>query len=152
MKTCKRLGIPLEPVKLEGPTTCLTYLGIEVDTDAMQLRLPPEKLSKLRSLLDIVVGKKAMSNGELQSLVGLLQHATKAVKPERSFMRRIHALLAQAAGRIRPDHFIRLNAAARADILWLQTFIEEWNGISLMWVTNTQEPDIPVISDASGNC
>ena len=149
--TCKRLGIPLEPIKLVGPTTCLPYLGIEVDTEAMQLRLPLEKLSKLRSLLDIVAGKKAMSKRELQSLVGLLQHATKVVKPGRSFMRRIHALLAQDGGHIRPDHFIRLNIATRADILWWQTFIEEWNGISLMWVTNTQEPDIRVVSDASGS-
>lgn len=30
--------------KLEGPTTCLTFLGIKVDTEAMELRLPEKKL------------------------------------------------------------------------------------------------------------
>ena len=30
--TCTQLGIPLEMSKLEGPSTCLTFLGIEVDT------------------------------------------------------------------------------------------------------------------------
>ena len=85
MTTCKRLGIPQEPSKLEVQTTWLMFLGIEVDTEAMQLRLPSKKLSRLRSLLDIVAGKKAISKRELQSLVGLLQHATKVVKPGCSF-------------------------------------------------------------------
>ena len=31
------LRVPLEPSKLEGPTTCLTFLGIEVDTNTLQI-------------------------------------------------------------------------------------------------------------------
>jgi len=42
-----RLGVPLELSKLEGPSTCLTFLGIEVDTEALLLRLPEDKLAKL---------------------------------------------------------------------------------------------------------
>ena len=38
------LGIPIEPDKSEGQTTTLTVLGIEVDTEEMQLRLPADKL------------------------------------------------------------------------------------------------------------
>ena len=106
IKTCKRLGIPLEPSKLDGPTTCLTSLGIEVGTEATQLRQLSEKLSKLWFPLDIIAGKKVMSKRELQSLVGFLQHATKMVKPKHSFMRRLHALLAQESEEITPNHFI----------------------------------------------
>ena len=116
--TCKRLGIPLQASKLESKTTCLTFLGKVVDAGAMQLRLPSEKLSKLRSLLDFVAGKKAMSKRELQSLVGLLQHATKVVKPGSSFMRGFHSILTQEGEHIRPNHFIRLNIAAKAAIMW----------------------------------
>ena len=36
---CSALGVPLEPTKLEGPSTCLKFLGIEFDTVALQLRL-----------------------------------------------------------------------------------------------------------------
>lgn len=39
---CADLGIPLAQHKREGPTTCLTFLGIEVDTVAFELRLPRE--------------------------------------------------------------------------------------------------------------
>ena len=32
IQTCMDLGIPLALEKLEGPTTCLTFLGIEINT------------------------------------------------------------------------------------------------------------------------
>ena len=37
--------LPLAPEKLEGPATTLIFLGIEMDTRAMSLRLPAEKLT-----------------------------------------------------------------------------------------------------------
>ena len=49
---CSQLGIPLAHHKRDGPTTCLTFLGIEVDTEAAELRLPQAKLERLRSLLE----------------------------------------------------------------------------------------------------
>ena len=44
-------GLMLEEDKTEGPSIRLTVLGIEVDSTAMTLRLPEEKLVKLRALL-----------------------------------------------------------------------------------------------------
>ena len=43
--------MPLAAEKLEGPSDCLTFLGIEIDMRAGQLRLPSDKLSCLRDLL-----------------------------------------------------------------------------------------------------
>ena len=45
------LGIPTADHKRDGPMTCLTFLRIEVDTIAGQLRLPNNKLLRLQSLL-----------------------------------------------------------------------------------------------------
>ena len=42
------LGVPLETLKLEGPATCVTFLGIEFDTVNLQIRQPPQKLSNLK--------------------------------------------------------------------------------------------------------
>ena len=151
MSTFESLGVPLEPSKLEGPSTCFTFLGIEVDTTHLQLRLPREKLEKLEVLLETVLGKRAITKKDLQSLVGLLQHATKVVKPGRSFTRRLHALLSKYDGDHAQNHFIRLSALARSDILWWRTFAMEWNGVSLVWATNSQAPDVQVTSDASGH-
>ena len=35
-----QLGIPVAALKTEGPSTCMTFLGILVDSTARQLRLP----------------------------------------------------------------------------------------------------------------
>ena len=42
-----KLGILLEPSKEVGPSTILTFLGVELDTVAMVARLPPDKLADL---------------------------------------------------------------------------------------------------------
>ena len=34
---CIHLGIPLAMEKLEGPTTSLTFLGIDLDTERMEI-------------------------------------------------------------------------------------------------------------------
>ena len=46
-----QLKAPKEVSKLDGPATCFTLLGIEVDTSMCQLRLPAEKLTRLNSEL-----------------------------------------------------------------------------------------------------
>ena len=43
-KTFAGLGVPIADHKGDGPMTCLTFLGIEVDTVASQLHLPRKKL------------------------------------------------------------------------------------------------------------
>ena len=50
-QACAQLGIHIAEHKHEGPTSCLTFLGIEVDTVVGQLRLPANKLVWLQSLL-----------------------------------------------------------------------------------------------------
>lgn len=92
-------------------------MGIEIDTGNMQMRLPKEKLDRLRATLELTLEKRAILKRDLQSLVGLLQHAIKVVKPGRSFIRRLHALLKHHGSGRAQNHLIRLNEAARADIL-----------------------------------
>ena len=142
------MGVPLEPSKLEGPTTCLTFLGIQIDTKSLLLRLPEEKLSKLKQELFHCILRKSISKRELQSLTGLLQFATKVIQPGRSFLRQLYAM--QSIGS-HPEHHVRLNAAARADIVWWHLFTEEWNGISILWDSSTVLPEFNIFSDASGS-
>ena len=44
-------GIPLHPDKLEGPSTLLTVLGIELDSLLLQAHLPQEKFDRIHTLL-----------------------------------------------------------------------------------------------------
>ena len=50
-----------------------------------------------------------------------------------------------------PHHQVRLNIAARADIIWWHTFVDSWNGLSLLWSVGRCSPNILVVSDASGS-
>ena len=45
---CKLWGVPVAEDKTVEPTEILTFLGIEFDTLAMELRLPNEKLVELK--------------------------------------------------------------------------------------------------------
>ena len=48
---CEDLGVPLALDKLEGPSDCIIFLGIEINTAAGILRLPADKLAHLRTVL-----------------------------------------------------------------------------------------------------
>ena len=146
--TFEKLGLPLEPSKLEGPSTCLTFLGIEVDTLNLQLRLPADKLARLIDLLEETHGRKHILKKELESLTGLLQYAAKVVRPGRAFIQRLYALEKVGSA---PDHKIRLNKPARADVMWWQMFVSSWNGISMLSNPMNSPADVEVFSDASGS-
>ena len=44
---CNRLGILVAMDKVEGPTSVLTFLGLELDANQQRIRLPPDKLTEL---------------------------------------------------------------------------------------------------------
>ena len=102
-RTYAELGVPISEHKRDGPTTCLTYLGIEVDTVASQLRLPQGKLQRLQTLLSEWGDRKVCESRQLESLIGTLNHACKVVRCGRSFLRRMLDLLHRApAPAVRP--------------------------------------------------
>ena len=148
ISTFHQLGVPLEPSKLEGPSVCLSFLGIEVDTEALIFRLPPNKLQRLQSELSRCIHRRSITKRELQSLTGLLQFATKVIRPGRPFLKQLYAM--QNIGS-HPEHHIRLNSAARADILWWHLFAADWNGISMLWDIGKLLPEFTILSDASGS-
>lgn len=113
--------------KLEGPTHCLTFLGIVIDTWAMELRLLQEKLRDLMGLVG--TGRRSCTRTELESLIGKLGHACKVVRPGKTFMRHMFELM---AGTRQAHHHIRIGTALRSDLRWWATFTEDWNGASLL--------------------
>ena len=82
---CDELGFPVAAEKTEGPATTIVLLGIELDSEKLQLRLPERKLDKLRELVERWRKKKSCSRRELQSLAGHLNHACKVIRPGDGF-------------------------------------------------------------------
>ena len=135
-----------------GPLTTLTFLGIQIDTASLQLRLPQEKLQRLVALLNewmrggpTPTPRRSGTKRDLLSLIGLLNHAVSVVKPGRTFLRS----LIDASTSVRAlDHHVHLPARARADIAWWYTFLQSWNGVSLLLAA---DPSQLTLSDASGS-
>ena len=140
------LGFPVAEEKVEGPTTKLTFLGIEIDAEALILRLPEEKLVALKSLLTSWKGRRWCLKSELQSLAGKLQHACKVVRPWRSFLWPVFELM---KGVHHDYHHIRLNSATRSDLAWWDLFLDSWNGILMLRPARLSVPDHEIYTDAS---
>jgi hypothetical protein len=146
LSSCTRLGVPVAPEKCAGPATVMVFLGFELDTNAMVVRLPEEKLQRTLSMVREWRGKKACQKRELESLLGHLQHAATVIRPGRTFVRRLIELLSAFQNR---EHWIRLNEVTRSDLCWWGCFMEGWNGISLM--PGRIPLSTPLVSDASGS-
>ena len=67
--------------KSEGPATAITFLGILIDTAAGTLSLPPVKLQRVRDHLLEWGDRKVCTRRELESLIGLLNHACRVIRP-----------------------------------------------------------------------
>ena len=142
---CESLGFPVSPDKVVGPSTIITFLGIELDSVAMEMRLPPVKVDRLKLTLASWRVRHAATKRQLQSIIGQLADASAVVPQGRSFLR---ALIETMKIPKLPDHFVRLNLECRADLIWWSEFIQRWNGVAFFPGRPVQKV---VTSDASGS-
>ena len=141
------LGVPIADNKTVGPSQCVTYLGIEIDSRQQTIRLPTEKFRELTLLLTSWQGKRKCTKRELLSLIGSLSFAAKVVKPGRMFMRRLITLSTTVS---RLGHHISLNAEGRADIQWWIDFLPSWNGVCIIQSEPLSSAALSLFTDASG--
>ena len=145
LKTLDNLGFPVSRNKIERPATCITFLGVLIDTNAFELRLPADKLQRMRSMVSSWSTRKLCRRKDLESLLGHLSHAAKVVRPGRTFLRELFRLLHLTRS---PHHFVQFSAGARADLTWWQCFLKDWNGSSFFPLAEVAHH---VCSDASGS-
>jgi hypothetical protein len=92
--------------------------------------LPADKLHNLISTVRLILdGRKKVTLREMQSLIGKLNFANRAVVPGRAFSRR---LIDATCGIKEPHHRIRVTEAMKEDLrLWL-CFLTQYNGRSMI--------------------
>ena len=61
----RKLNIPMEESILEGPSPCLSSLGIKVDKASFQLHLPSDKLANLKISLSDSIQCRTMSKNKI---------------------------------------------------------------------------------------
>jgi hypothetical protein len=156
---CAELGLPMAAAKTEGPTTKLTFLGLDLDTHRMEASLPAERLAELLRLVLEWSRRESASVRQLQSLTGMLNFACAVVRPGRFYLRRIinhtsrlEALVRRGgASRIRAGVHapFPLTKAVLADIAWWVDYLPKWDGVSLLYELDWQKAErIELFTDA----
>ncbi len=141
----RQLGLEFQDSKTVWPCTALEFLGLELDTDAMEARMPADKLAYLGNLLTSWRQKQSCQLRELQSLIGFLQFAAQVIPHARAFIRR----LMDFAATFRSGYAVRhIPGYARADIVWWSVFHSRWNGVMFI---QPSRPTVHVYTDASGS-
>jgi hypothetical protein len=154
---CAELGVPMAtgPGKVEGPSTCLTFLGIELDTVALEARLPAARLAALHALMVEWQSLRRASIKQLQSLTGLLNFACACVAPGRYYTRRLISFTAQCDALMggQGRHALNeLDEHALADVRWWVEALKDWNGVSLLYEEEWRDaPLIELFTDACGH-
>ena len=121
------LGFELALEKVIRPSQSVKYLGLQIDSVLMELSLPPEKLDKLCLLVNSFVStsKTKASKHDLDSLCGVISHASKVVRGGRTFSRRLINLAKGITSRYEvvslPDWF-------KSDLHWWSNFCRLFNG------------------------
>ena len=129
LSLAKFIGIPIKNEKTFLPSTTSTVCGIEIDTEQMVTRLPQDKVTKINQLLAEYAVRRKVTLKELQSLIGILNFACLVITPGRTFLRRLQDL---TKGIQASHHRIRLTIEARKDIRAWITFMEGFNGKSVL--------------------
>ena len=146
---CGALGIPLAEDKLAGPTTELEYLGILLDSAALEARLPGDKLQDIRTALDQWSSQTVCRKRDLLSLIGTLSFAAKVVPAGRTFLRRMIDLGTTVPRLLDPIH---LDEGFRLDIHWWRAFTLPWTGRSFFLLPHwTPAPDLELYTDSAGS-
>lgn len=148
-ETCQELGVPLAENKAEGPVTVMTFLGLEINTEKMLIKIPPKKITELSTLLEQFLVRKKITLKELQSLTGVLMFFCKAIRAGRAFIRRFYDAM---CGVKKLHHYIRVNSGMLEDMKMWQSFLSDYNGISYFPERNWSFSDtIELFTDAAGS-
>lgn len=146
---CDRLGVPLAHDKTVGPTHVLTFLGLEINTIEMSVKIPKEKLLKLKTIISNLLGKKRTTLRVLQSFTGILNFCSRVIPTGRAFNRRFYDAM---SGISNPRHHIRLTASIKEDIRLWSLFLDCFNGKFYFpdsdWISNV---DMELFTDSAGS-
>ena len=142
-----RLGVPLAKHKRLGPTVCLEYLGLILDSINMQARLPSIKVHRIIEVIETLLEQSSCTKLELLQLLDHFNFASRVTLPRRSFV----SYLIQLSTTVKELwHRITLNQHCQEDLHMWHKFLREWNGLSLFYESDfTTTHDLKLYTDPS---
>ena len=121
------LGLPEALDKAQPPAQKVKWLGVHIDAANLCISMPTEKIQQVTTRVNEMANRRSTTRHHLQSLLGLILHVSKCVRPARIFVGRLLEALRGAKGK-----FCNVNASMRADFAWFQEFLQQWNGVSVI--------------------
>ncbi|SYW78123.1 uncharacterized protein UBRO2_02315 [Ustilago bromivora] len=94
--TCKALGLDLSPSKTFFGTKKLEVLGIEINTEALTIRITDTHRSSILCTIQDLLQSNRVSLLQLQRISGLLQFVTQVAPLGRAYLGRLYAALRRA--------------------------------------------------------
>ena len=83
---CVELGFTINPQKVTKPTTTTNFLGGDIDSINMEIRIDPSHLSEIICLLKAISGLQSASRQTILLLVGKLYFVCYVYRPGRAFL------------------------------------------------------------------
>ena len=80
ISTLRHIGFSISYKKLSSPARKTRFLGIDVDSEKMNLSLPEDKMQKMIASLKETTRKKKVTKKQLEKTAGYLAHASKVVR------------------------------------------------------------------------
>lgn len=121
------LGLQLSHEKCVAPVTSLDWLGYHIDTEAMTISIPPQKLQEVVEECAQWLRRKRVKKSMIQSLVGKLSHLAGCVQHARKFLSRILSTLRSFGDK----KWITINQEFIKDVRWFHLHAQHSNGINL---------------------
>lgn len=146
------LGFYIAWKKICSPTKRCVYLGIEIDTDSMCLRLPEERLLKLRKELEFWVNRRKATEKQLQVLLGHLSHCARIIQGANLYMHFLFKKLSEARGKRK----VKISRDFHEDLSWWYHLAFSFNSVPLVDVTvnrfwiQVASGTYPIVTPGSG--
>lgn len=122
------LGIPRNEAKDCTGTVC-TVLGIEIDTNTFEARLPKAKLDQAITATMEALTQRSLSLHDAQSLTGFLSFCSQAVRLGRVFMRRLWDFVASYPLHCMPCLRRKIPPGVVEDLHWWNSLLPTHNGV-----------------------
>ena len=143
----KRINLPLAEHKTVGPTSCLEFLGIELDCQTKEVRLPQDKLNNYLSLIQQTLKVQKAPLREIKSLAGKLSFASTVIPAGRTFIRRLYDVM---IGLKNPNSLVSISNPVVQDLSTWEKFLTLANGKHMMRAIPNLKPAVfTLTSDSS---
>ena len=125
---CEELGMALAEEKSAPPSQCMEWLGFELNSIDMTLKVPQSKLDDILKEAGQWEKKVKANKSEIQSVAGKFSHISQCIPHSRKFMNRILANLRVTSR----TGWVTVSEGLRSDVRWFVEFARQFNGVLLI--------------------